>query len=208
MDISSGCIGRFSMDLVLLIQRDFYILTLTLHEMQFYWNLYTYTKLLCLTFISFAWKTSLCPLPQMGHRNSSDITTTLSERIFLWWYFFFFTLWASDRPAMMRMCDPLFAELSEPSLRVSSGIPLSLKLEPSEKKHEPRVQTARPTALTTAQLGPVQLFILQSSDLRTRFCVMIAKRAGHFVSNVYWNWYDKFNILLIDGAFVFVVLSG
>ena len=57
---------------------------------------------------------------------------------------------------MMRMCDPLFAELSEPSLRVSSGIPLSLKLETSEKKHEPRVQTARPTALTTAQLGPVQ----------------------------------------------------
>ena len=68
---------------------------------------------------------------------------------------------------MMRMCDPLFAELSEPSLRVSGGIPLSLKLETSEKKHEPSVQITGPTAVTTITTRPETV---QKYHPRSFFC--------------------------------------
>ena len=81
---------------------------------------------------------------------------------------------------MMRMCDLLFAELSEPSLPVSGGIPRSLKLETSEKKLEPSLQTARPTALTNITTRPTAIFILlilQASDLRKRLNIRLINDA-------------------------------
>lgn len=58
------------------------------------------------------------PFATTGTPFSSEIQPLClkDNRIFLWWYFYFFGPWASDRPVMMRMCDLLFAELSEPSL--------------------------------------------------------------------------------------------
>ena len=161
MDISLGYIGRFSMDLVLLIQRDCWILTFTLHKMQFYVLLKPLRLFLILKITSFfGWKTYLCPLPntepELHSLLRSQPLCMKGKRMFLWWYFYFFTLWASDRPVMMRMCDVLFAELSEPSLQ---SLVASLSLwnsRPVKRNLSPVCKQPGQLPSPTSQLGPLQ----------------------------------------------------
>ena len=160
MDISLGYIGRFSMDLVLLIQRDSWILTFTLHKMQFYVLLKPLRLFLILKITSFGWKTYLSPLPntepELHSLLRSQPLCMKGKRMFLWWYFYFFTLWASDRPVMTRMCDVLFAELSEPSLQ---SLVASLSLwnsKPVKRNLSPVCKQPGQLPSPTSQLGPLQ----------------------------------------------------